>query len=173
MSGAIKEMISIIHEHRIILPANASGLFRVVGLLEGSSRLLNPDFNLAILFEKYHFKILQRKYSPKSLMSRAFKNIREWENVIDLTPKALHKLLRQMGGDDFKVNMEHRNLERSVNRMVMGLITAAIFLGSSILSSFQVPPMIEGYSVPGFVGLGVSIILAFRLIKKIIKSEER
>jgi ubiquinone biosynthesis protein len=171
MSAALTELTSIVHEHHIILPPNASGLFRVVGLLEGSSRLLNPDFNLAILFKNYHFKIIQRRYSPKSLVSRAMKNIREWEDVLDLTPKAISKLLRQMGSDDFEVNLEHRNLEKSVNSLVMGLITAAIFLGSSILSSFNVPPMVQGFSIPGTVGLLVSVYLAYKLVRKINRSE--
>lgn len=171
MSAAIGEMTSIIQQHNIILPPNAAGLLRTVGLLEGSFRLLNSDFNLAILFKKYHYKILIRRYSPKSLLTRIFKNIHQWENVIELAPKAISKFLHQAGKDNFEVNLEHRNLEKSVNRVVLGMLSSAIFLGSSMLWSFQVPPLINGYSFVGIAGILVSIYLGYKLIKDINKKQ--
>ena len=168
MSGAINEGISIIQHHQLILPAKVSSLFRVVVLLEGSSRLLNPDFNIAVLFQKYHFKILRRRYSPQSLIQRLFKNIHQWQHIMELTPKVLEKLLRTVGKDNFEINLEHRNLERSVNRLVMGLITASMFLGSSFLWALKVPPVFNGYSLFGIIGVAVSIYLGWRLIKDII-----
>jgi ubiquinone biosynthesis protein len=100
------------------------------------------------------------------------KNIREWEDVLDLTPKAFSKLLRQMGGDNFEVNLEHRNLEKSVNRVVMGLLSSSVFLGSALLWSFQVPPLINGYSFVGIAGILVSAFLGYRLVKDINKTNK-
>ena len=83
-----------------------SSLMRVVTLLEGSSRLLNPDFNIALLFEKYQFKIITRRYSPGVLVERLVKNAHQWENIAELLPKTLNKWLRKTGHDDFKFPLE-------------------------------------------------------------------
>lgn len=170
MSGAIEEVTQIIQEHHIIIPPNISSLFRVVGMLEGSSRLLNPNFNIAVLFEKYQLQILKRRFAPKTLIKKLFKNVNQWERIAELLPKALDKGLRKAGSDNFEINLEHRNLEKSVNRIVMGLIASAIFLGSSMLWSFKVPPVFNGYSVFGILGVLISSYLTYNLIKDINKN---
>lgn len=172
ISAALNDGVGIIQQHHLILPPNVSNLLRVVGLLEGSSRLLNPNFNIAVLFKKYHHKILQRRYSPKNLILRLTKNVHQWEHIIDTVPKLLDKVLRKASQDDFEVNLEHRNLEKSVNRIVMGLVTAALYLGSSILWSFKVPPQISGFSIFGVAGVVISSILAFRLIREINRDKK-
>ncbi len=172
MTSAIKDGTAIVHEHHIAMPANISILLRVVVLLEGSSRLLNPDFNISVLFEKYHFKILLERYSPKSIVKELVKNAHQWQHIAELLPKALDKLLRKAGSGNFNISMEHRNLEKSVNRLVMGLITSALFLGSSILWSFKVPPVLNGYSVLGILGILIATVLSYKLIKQINKSDK-
>jgi ubiquinone biosynthesis protein len=172
MSSAIKESMAIIQQHHITIPANMSNLMRVVTLLEGSSRLPNPDFNIALLFEKYQFKIITRRYSPKTLVERLVKNVHQWENIAELLPKTLDKMLRKAGNDDFKISLDHKNLEKSVNRAVLGLIASAIFLGSAMLWSFKVPPVFNGYSVFGIIGVVIASVLSYRIIKDIGKSEK-
>lgn len=172
MSEAIKEVTGIIQQHRITIPANMSNLLRVVTLLEGSSRLLNPDFNIAVLFEKYQVKIMQRRYAPDVMIKKIAKNMHQWQHVAESLPKAIDKAIHKIGSDNFQINMEHRNLEKSVNRIVMGLISAAIFLGSSVLMAFKVPPTIDGNSVIGIIGLIFASILAISLIIQIQKENK-
>lgn len=172
MTSAIKEVTSIIQEHHIFIPVNMSSLIRVVTLLEGSSRLLNPDFNIAVLFEKYQYKILTRRISPKKIVDKTIKNVGQWEQIVESLPKALDKLIRKATTDNFNISLDHKNLEKSINRIVMGLITSAIFLGSAMLWSFKVPPVLNGYSIIGITGVVIASILSYRLIKQINKSEK-
>lgn len=167
MNAAIEEITQVIQEHHIIIPPNISSLLRVVAMLEGSSKLLNPNFNIAVLFEKYHLKILKRRLAPKTIIKKALKNIHQWEHIAEMLPKTLSKILKKSGSDNFEINLEHRNLEKSVNRIVMGLITSAIFLGSSLLWAFEVPPVFNGYSVFGILGVLISSYLMYKLIKDI------
>lgn len=167
MNAAIEEITQVIQEHHIIIPPNISSLLRVVAMLEGSSKLLNPNFNIAVLFEKYHLKILKRRLAPKTIIKKALKNIHQWEHIAEMLPKTLSKILKKSGSDNFEINLEHRNLEKSVNRIVMGLITSAIFLGSSLLWAFEVPPVFNGYSVFGILGVIISSYLMYKLIKDI------
>ena len=67
----------------------------------------------------------------------------------------------------------------SVNRLVLGLLISSVFLGSSMLLSFQVPPVlflepgwlgIERLSLFGLLGYAVSMLAVFRLIRAINRS---
>lgn len=167
MSAALSEGMAIIQQNHLMLPANMTSLMRVVMLLEGSSRLLNPDFNIAVLFKKYHFKIILRRYAPKNIAKRLIKNVHQWQHIADMLPKRVEKLLQNAGRENFGVNLEHKNLEESVNRLVMGLIVSALFLGSSLLWALNVPPQINGYSFFGITGIVISSVLTYKLIKEI------
>lgn len=172
MTSSLKDITAIIQEHHIAIPANISVLLRVVVLLEGSSRLLNPDFNISVIFEKYHFKILLKRYSPKRIVKELIKKAHQWQHIAELLPKVLDNLLRKAETGDFNIGLEHRNLEKSVNRLVMGLIISALFLGSSILWAFKVPPVINGYSILGIAGVIIATVLSYKLIKQINKSDK-
>jgi len=63
--------------------------------------------------------------------------------------------------------LEHRRLDKVINRLVLGVITASLFIGSSLLWSRNVPPMIGGYSVPGGLGTAAAVYLSFRLLRAI------
>ena len=82
-------------------------------------------------------------------------------------PRGIGELFEKIQKGTFDVHLEHRRLEFFVNRLAMGLIASALFLGSAILWSNQVPPVVGGYSVAGVFGCAVSLVLGGRLVKKI------
>ena len=57
-----------------------------------------------------------------------------------------------------------------MNRLVLGVLTAAIFLGSSQLWSSQAQPVLFGISVFGALGYVISLFLGWRLLRAIRKS---
>jgi ubiquinone biosynthesis protein len=67
----------------------------------------------------------------------------------------------------------------SVNRLVLGMLASALFLGSSLLISQKVSPTlfpenaflgIKDLSILGVTGCGVAILLGLRLLRAIGKS---
>ncbi|NIP93755.1 MAG: hypothetical protein GWO24_09960 [Akkermansiaceae bacterium] len=47
------------------------------------------------------------------------------------------------------------------------MLTAALFLGSTLLWSRNIPPLLVGASIPGVLGTVVSLWLGFRLLRSI------
>ena len=70
----------------------------------------------------------------------------------------------------FDVYLEHRRLDTIVNRMVYGLLTAALFVGSSSLLSSGVKPLVYETSVPGALGCVTALFLGASLLRAIRKS---
>ena len=67
----------------------------------------------------------------------------------------------------FDVHLEHRRLDATVNRLVLGILTAALFMGSASLWSQNVPPLAWGVSIPGAAGCTVAVCLGATLIRAI------
>jgi ubiquinone biosynthesis protein len=170
VSGALNGIIAIIRQHGIILPARASLLLKVLVMLEGTSRQLSPDFSLVELLKPYREKAIQRRLSPQRMWRKLQTAYRDWNHLAEILPGDVADILHRVKRGSFDVHLEHRRLETSINRLVMGIISAALFVGSATLWSSKVPPVLWGYSVPGAVGCGFSAVLAWRLLRAIQRS---
>ena len=80
------------------------------------------------------------------------------------------QLQRRMKQGSFDIHLEHRRLEATVNRLVLGIITAALFVGSATLWSREVPPILGGYSLPGVLGCVGAVFLGWRVTRAIKRS---
>jgi len=69
--------------------------------------------------------------------------------------------------------MEHRRLETTVDRLVLGLLTSAMFLGSAVMWSMRAPPTVWGVSLFGALGFLISSWLGAGLILSVRKAKRR
>jgi ubiquinone biosynthesis protein len=169
LAGALTEMIEIIQRYHIVLPSALAMLIKVLIMLDGTGRLLAPHFSLMELVQPYQRKLLERRLSPARQMRKMRRIFSELEQLAEILPRRLRDILQQVESGKFDVHLDHRGLEPSVNRLVLGMMTSALFLGSSLLLAQHVWP-IRAVSVPGVVGMGLSMFLGWRLIKAIGKS---
>jgi ubiquinone biosynthesis protein len=170
LGGALTEMTEIIRRYHILLPTGVALLLKVLILLEGTSRQLNPGFSLIALMQPYQRKVLWRRLSPDRYWQKLRRLAHEWEVLGEVLPRSLVDILQQMQKGRFDVRLEHERLEPAVNRLVWGLLTGALFLGSAWLWSYRAPPLLGGVSVPGVLGCALSFALGLRLLWAIRKS---
>jgi len=167
LSGALNGMTAIIRNYGIILPARVSLLIKVLVMLEGTSRNLNPDFSLAELLEPWQARAMQRRLSPQRIFGRMQHAWNDWTRLGEALPRDLSDILTQIKRGRFDVHLEHRRLEQTVNRLVLGILAAALFMGSALLWSRDVGPVLGGVSLPGAIGCAIAFGLGFRLVKAI------
>jgi ubiquinone biosynthesis protein len=170
LSGALMEMTEIVRRYHIVLPPGLALLLKVLVMLEGTARLLNPHFSLVELMKPYQEKLLLRRLSPHRYLQKVRRVYREWEALGSVLPQGLRDVLRQLQTGRFTVHQEHKGLEPSVNRLVFGMLTSSLFLGSAWMVSNKVVPVLWDMSVPGLVGIAGSVALGLRLVWAIRKS---
>jgi ubiquinone biosynthesis protein len=170
MGRALTEITEIVRRHRILLPSGVALLLKVLVMLEGTARLLNPCFNLTELIEPYYKNVLWRRLSPQRHLRKARQSLREWQALGEALPRGLVDVLQKVRSGRVHVNLEHKGLEPSVNRLVLGVLTGALFMGSALLWCFKAPPVLGEVSVAGATGCALSLALAARLAWAIRKS---
>ncbi|MFM8253330.1 MAG: ABC1 kinase family protein [Planctomycetota bacterium] len=179
LSGALTEMIEIVRRYRITLPSQVSMLIKTLVTLEGTARLLHPEFSLMEIMQPFHRKMLLQRLSPARHLRKLRRLSWEMENLIEALPSRISDILQQIQSGKFDVHLDHRGLEPSVNRLVLGMLASALFLGSSWLLSNQVSPLLfpgDGYfginklSILGLFGCTVAILIGLRLLRAIGKS---
>lgn len=169
LAGALTEMIEIVQRYRISLVPSLSMLIKVLVMLEGTARMLEPNFSLMELIQPYQKKMLRRRLSPARQFRKARRIYSEVEKLAEILPRRLRDILQQVESGKFDVHLDHRGLEPSVNRLVLGLLTSSLFLGSSLLISRD-SWAIQGVSVPGTLGVMLCAFLGWRLLRAINKS---
>lgn len=169
LGAALSEMIDIMLQYHIMLPLPMSLLLKVLIMLEGTAQRLEPSFSLMEVLEPYRQKIVARRMSPTRQLRKARRLAYEMQLLAEVVPRRLRDILQQVQAGRFDVHLDHRGLEPSVNRLVLGMLTSALFLGSALLVSQHVWP-ISGVSVPGTAGFMLSGVLGLRLLRAISKS---
>jgi ubiquinone biosynthesis protein len=172
LSGALKQMTDIIRRYHIVLPSSLALMLKTLVMLEGTSQTLNPNFSLAELIEPYQVKVLKNKLSIDRLLRRLYRIYRDWDRFFDMLPRDLTEILRRVRSGTFEMRHQHQQLEQSLNRLVLGLLSSAFFLGSSIMLNGKVPPTIADVSIIGAIGYVVSMFFGYRLLRVINKSQD-
>jgi ubiquinone biosynthesis protein len=171
LGAALKEMTELIRRYHIMLPARIGMLLKVLMMLEGTARLANPRFSLMEVIQPYQRKLIWRRLSPARQMRKLRRIAMELEHLAEKLPRGLLDILQQVQSGKFDVHLDHRGLEPSVNRLVLGLLSSAMFVGSSMLLCMKTPPVVLGsFSFFGALGCLVSIGLGLRLYWAIRKS---
>jgi len=169
LPAAMGEMFDLMRRYQIVLPAAMAMLLKVLVMLEGTAQLLLPSFSLMEVLQPYQRKMLARRLSPARQYRKARRLASEVEQLVEVLPRRLRDLLQQMQSGRFDVHLDHRGLEPSVNRLVLGMLTSALFLGSTLMVTRDVWP-VHGVSVPGTLGGALSVALGLRLLRAISKS---
>ena len=170
LSSALTEMIEMIRRYKILLPAQIALLLKVLVMLEGTARLACPTFSLMQVMKPYQQTMLWHRISPARRFKKLQRIYGEVEDLVEILPRRMREILRQVQSGKFDVHLDHRGLEPSVNRLVLGMLASALFLGSSLLLSMNVRPLVRGVSVVGATGCIVAVFLGLRLLRAINKS---
>ena len=179
MANALRDFMSIVRNYQILLPGEASMLIKTLISLEGTGRCLSPDFSLLEIMEPFHRMLILKRLSPARQVRKIRRFYLELEQLADKLPQRLSNILEQVQTGSFDIHLDHRRLGPTANRLVMGLMTSALFLGSALMLSYKVPPLIFPETGPlgihdlSLLGLGgaiASLMMGFRVMWSIRKS---
>ena len=172
-------MTELIRRYKIYLPAQAGMLIRLLVLLEGTGKLLNPKFSLASILKNFQKKLLRHRLSIKHYYRRFRKVSMELGRLAEKLPAYFIDIIDKFDKGRLDVHLQHRGMEPSINRLVLGMLTSALFLGSALMLSRNVPPLmfqqptvlgLHNVSVMGLAGVALSMLLGLRLLRAIGKS---
>ena len=181
VAGALTDMTQIVRRHRIMLPAQVAMLIKTLVTLEGTSKLLSPHFSLMEVMQPFHRKMILSRLSPMRAARKFRRLYMELEQLAEVLPQRIIQILEQVQSGKFDVHLDHRGLGPSVNRLVLGMLASALFVGSSLMLSYDVPPVLfaqerplwfglHNVSMLGLLGCGVSLLVGLRLLWAIGKS---
>jgi ubiquinone biosynthesis protein len=164
LTAALNRITDIIRRFGILLPPEVAMLLRTLVVLEGSARQLSPTFSLAEVINLH-----VREHGVGQLWRRFRRKVqrtaRDWDRFLSDLPRELDEIMKRFREGKLDIHHEHKGIERTVNRLVRGIICAALIMGSTMLWSRDTPPLVYGVSVFGVAGYAMAMWMAFWLIR--------
>ena len=170
LSGALNSLLGIIRRYNITMPPPLSLLLRTLVELEGTAQQLSPHFSLGEVFRPFYSTLVRRRLSVRRLLGRFQHAYRDWERLVESLPRDLGDVLKRVRDGTFSVHFDLRHIDPVINRLVLGVITAALLVSSALLWIMKAAPTIAGISVFGCGGYLVATYLVWRLIRAIKRS---
>jgi ubiquinone biosynthesis protein len=179
LTGALNDLSDILHRHGIKLPHQSALLLKMLISLEGTLGELEVKFDSLDVVKKLVRRSMLGRLSPARRMRQAKRIYLEGERFLETAPDELLSLISQTRRGEISLTLQHRRLSPSINRLVLGVMSSAVFLGSSVMMASSVRPLLftanpasplHNVSLLGLVGLFSSISVMLWLLIAINRS---
>jgi ubiquinone biosynthesis protein len=171
-SGALNQFLDIIHSYSIALPPPLLLVVRTLIELDGAGRALSPQFSLAEAVQSFSGDIVRRRLSPTHLLTRAQRATAYWGRALEALPRDLDDVMGRIRQGSFAVRIEHRRLGVITNRLVLGMVVAALLISSALLWSAKAPPLVGDAPILGIAGYLLAAYLGWRLSRAMRHSDD-
>ncbi|MEE9398131.1 MAG: AarF/UbiB family protein [Methylococcales bacterium] len=159
LSNLIIDLADLMRAHQLVLPPDLTLLFKALITLEGLGRQLDPNFDIVSEAAPFLEQAMVDRYRPDILMKRSWRSFTGMMDILTGMPEDLRRLLRAVRGGNVRLNinlsqLEHfgLQLDRAASRLTVGLITAALIIGSSIVMTVSGGPTLFGLPALGLIG---------------------
>lgn len=147
LGAAIEDGLMIIRRHNLLLPSNLALLLKTTAMAEGLASRVDPGFEPVAALRPYTEHLLMHQLDPRELWKRLGHAGYEAAQLGTDMPHMLRRILGSVDRGQLEVGVRPERFEplmyraeRLVNRVVLGIITAAFIIGLAILLAVYNPP---------------------------------
>lgn len=175
----ISDLMVILRDHNLSLPPDLALLIKTYITLDGFGRYLQPEFNTLSFSSPIIQKLIADRYQPEAIVKRGWRNLTIIADLLSGFPKQLHQLLRASRKGSIQVNITVSGFDHQINkinnaitRLTMGIVTAALIIGTSIIMTVRSGPEIMGMPLFGFIGFMSASVVGIWLLISIWKGHK-
>lgn len=177
IGALLNDITALMRENNLALPADLTLLFKTIITLEGLGQQLDPEFHMIDHVTPFVERIIQQRYTPHALLARGRRSVSEALEVVADLPRDLRRLLRDVRRGRVKIDLDLKRLDHfghqldsASNRLTMGILTASLVVGSSIIMTVEGGPQLFGLPLFGLLGFLIAFFNSLWIIFSIWRS---
>jgi len=174
---ACVDLTTLLRDYHLALPPDLTLLTKSLISLEGMGHQLNPEFDLVTEFSPFLRRALLARYAPDALAQKGWQVVAGGLDILTGLPQDLRHLLRSARSGRLQVHvdvtrLQHfgNQLDRATSRLTMGVVIAALIIGSSIVMTVEHGPKLLGLPLFGLLGFTGAAITGIWLLISIRRS---
>jgi ubiquinone biosynthesis protein len=163
----LRRVAAILRDHSIALPVDLTLLFKALISLEGLGRQYDPEFRLIERVQPFLERAMRERYQPVEAARRAQETFSELFGLVASVPHDLARLLKDVRHGRLRIDLDLKRLDHvthrvhgALNRATIGIMTASLVVGSSIVMTVAAGPTLFGVPLLTYFGL-LGYLIAF------------
>ncbi len=159
----LSDVMALVRRHHLALPPDLALLLKMLLMIEGLARTLDPGFNILAVAQPYAAGAIAGLFAPDKLMKRARSIVFDLGDLSTDLPRRLDRVLQeaeqyaQIARDE--ADQTQRLIQTVVNRLAVSILIAAFIVGLAIVIFAVRPgaddPLVRVLTVAGFAAVGV------------------
>ncbi|WP_029725368.1 ABC1 kinase family protein [Desulfotignum balticum] len=179
VGSLLEDLVGVLKSHALRLPADMSIVIKALITVEGTARMLYPELDVISEAKPHVRRLVSRQYSKGYIWQRLRNNVSAMWGLQQHLPQTVSTILKKIEHDNVTIGFDHKNLnplqkalESSFNRLTLGIVLGAMIMGSSMIITTGVGPLLFGYPALGMAGYLISAVIGLWLIITIIRGKE-
>ena len=151
ISQVINDITQIMRNHGLTLPGDLVMLFKTLITLEGVAKRLDGQTELLERAKPIVADAFKERSSPEHILRKGRMHLQTLLQAADELPQNLFRLSRRLQKGQMGITLDFKRfdqishqIDRAANRLTMGIVTAALIIGSSIVMSIETGPQFNG-----------------------------
>jgi ubiquinone biosynthesis protein len=175
----LMDLNNMLRTHHIKLPSDLALMFKAMVTAEATARQIYPGLDVIAEIEPFINQLGVERWSPSQIWRRFTRQLRLYLKLQSSLPGAIQRILQKVEQGELNIQFKHENLgglQKSLdnvsNRLSFSIILGSVIIGSSMIITTGVKPLIFGYPVIGLVGYLISAILGMVVVINIFRSRK-
>lgn len=177
---AILELLYIFGRNGIDLARDYSLTAKAILCVEEMGKTLDSDYNLRASFEPVLMEMMKERRDPSRILRGVRDGAMTGLQYLQGLPDELRRILKKIEKDSLKVNLQHKGLDKldytisdASNKITLGIIIGCLIVGSSLVITAEIPPLLFDIPVIGWIGYVLSMLLGVWVAFDIIRGSKR
>jgi ubiquinone biosynthesis protein len=165
------EMLYIFGSNGLEVSADYALLSKAILCVEETARTLDPDFDIQAVARPYLERLNKERWSAGSVARQTLYPMVAMLRRMQQIPENLQRILQRIEEEDIQINFHHTGTENmeetfnaSMNRLTVGIIIGSLLIGSSLIITTGVQPLLWGFPAIGILGFLVSGLLGMYIV---------
>ncbi|MDG5815957.1 AarF/ABC1/UbiB kinase family protein [Chitinispirillales bacterium ANBcel5] len=174
----LNRLSQILRAYRLRLIPGFYLLVKALVTIEGIGYKLDPRFNMLEHLEPFAKDLIKEQFSPRSVLRQSADSAQDIFTFMRDLPNDARDIIALVKSGKVHLEFEHmglnpflKKIEQAANRLVFGIVLAALVMGSSIVVLSGIPPVVYGMPVIGLAGFVAAGLMGFWLLISILKHE--
>jgi ubiquinone biosynthesis protein len=167
----VLDVTEMIRKYQLQIPTDLFMMIKALVTAEGTVKLINPEMDLVTELRPHLKRLATQRFSPEAILGGVRTLLLKLAAAPTRFPKRIGDIVEKMERGKLRIGFEHRNLgglqytlEKIFSRLTMGVILGAMIIGSSLIITTGIPPIVYGYPLLGLTGYLISAILGMWLV---------
>ncbi|MDY6904978.1 MAG: AarF/ABC1/UbiB kinase family protein [Thermodesulfobacteriota bacterium] len=173
----LHDLLEMLHRHRLRIPPNIFLMIKAIATIENMARQLDPQFDIITYATPFIKKVKLARYMPGRVVTEMVKTAAELGHFTRQFPADMLEISRLLKSEKITINIEHKGIApltatyaQVSNRLAFAIIIAALLIGSAMIITTKIPPLVFGISLLGIIGFAGAAVMGVWLLVGILRS---